>query len=144
MTAFFALYALGSSDDPLLESYQNQFTPTLGFILFALFHITNITVLFSMLIAMLTTSYEAIQEHTDTEWKFSRARLYMDFIKKGSNLPIPFNILPSIINVFQFFYDLIRNRCEITTGDDDEQHDIESLHMKTGVFYLLIKIKLNR
>lgn len=29
------------------------------------------------------------------EWKFARSRLYMEFIKDGSTLPVPFNIIPS-------------------------------------------------
>ena len=58
---FFALYALGEDDDFLLLPYPNQLTPVIGFFLFGFFHIVCITVMFSMLIAMLTTSYEAIQ-----------------------------------------------------------------------------------
>jgi transient receptor potential cation channel subfamily C protein 7 len=92
---FFAIYALGADDDVLIEPFQNTLTPNIGFILFASFHVTNITVLMSMLIAMLTTSYEAIQEDADVEWKFARTRLYMEFIKDGSTLPIPLNIMPT-------------------------------------------------
>ena len=101
---FFAIYALGADDDVLIEPFQNTLTPNIGFILFASFHVTNITVLMSMLIAMLTTSYEAIQEDADVEWKFARTRLYMEFIKDGSTLPIPFNIIPTP----HFFYDTIK------------------------------------
>ena len=91
----FAIYALGADDDPLLEPFQNQLTPILGLIMFALFHVVNITILISMLVAMLTTSFEAIQEHSDVEWKFSRSRLYMEFIKESSALPVPLNIIPT-------------------------------------------------
>lgn len=101
---FFAIYALGADDDVLIEPFQNTLTPNIGFILFASFHVTNITVLMSMLIAMLTTSYEAIQEDADVEWKFARTRLYMEFIKDGSTLPIPFNIIPTP----HFIYDAIK------------------------------------
>ena len=57
---FFALYALGESDDVLIEPYNNQVTPNFGYILFGMFHISNITILLSMLIAMMTSSFESI------------------------------------------------------------------------------------
>ncbi len=80
-TMIFAIYALGEDIDPQLDPYQNQLTPIFGLIMFALFHVVNITILISMLVAMLTTSFESIQAHSDVEWKFSRSRLYMEFIK---------------------------------------------------------------
>ena len=58
---FFALYALGEDDDFLLVPFQNRLTPLIGFLLFGFFHIVSIIIMFSMLIAMLTVSYEAIQ-----------------------------------------------------------------------------------
>jgi uncharacterized membrane protein len=57
---FFALYALGASDDVEISPYSNHLTPGAGYIIFGMFHITNITILISMLIAMLTKSFEDI------------------------------------------------------------------------------------
>ena len=31
--------------------------------------------------------------HSDIEWKFARSQLYMEFIKGGGTLPVPFNII---------------------------------------------------
>jgi transient receptor potential cation channel subfamily C protein 6 len=125
---FFAIYALGADDDVLIEPFQNNLTPNIGFILFASFHVTNITVLMSMLIAMLTTSYEAIQEDTDVEWKFARTRLYMEFIKDGSTLPIPFNIIPtpdSIYNTVKSAMKLVRRDISNTNNSNSEQKSAE-------------------
>jgi hypothetical protein len=125
---FFAIYALGADDDVLIEPFQNNLTPNIGFILFASFHVTNITVLMSMLIAMLTTSYEAIQEDTDVEWKFARTRLYMEFIKDGSTLPIPFNIIPtpdSIYNTVKFAMKLVRRDNSNNNNSHSEQKSAE-------------------
>ena len=36
-----------------------------------------------------------LQEDQDTEWKFSRSKIYMDYIKEGATLPVPLNLLPS-------------------------------------------------
>lgn len=57
---FFALYALGESDDVVIAPFNNNLTPNFGYVLFGMFHITNITVLLSMLISMLTKSFESI------------------------------------------------------------------------------------
>lgn len=57
---FFSLYALGKSDDVVIDPYKNKFTPNLGYILFGMYHISNITILLSMLIAMMTKSFESI------------------------------------------------------------------------------------
>ena len=35
------------------------------------------------------------QREQDVEWKFARSQLYMEYIKAGSTLPVPFNIIPS-------------------------------------------------
>lgn len=36
-----------------------------------------------------------LKEHSDTEWKFARTRLWMSYFEEGSILPPPFNIIPS-------------------------------------------------
>ena len=57
---FFALYTLGEQDDVLIEPFENQLTPNFGYVLFGMFHISNITILMSMLIAMMTKSFDTI------------------------------------------------------------------------------------
>ena len=37
---------------------------------------------------------------SDTEWKFSRSKLYMQYIKEGGSLPVPFNIIPTPKTMF--------------------------------------------
>ena len=60
ITMFFALYTLGESDDAEIRPFINQLTPFFGYILFGMFHIANITILISMLIAMMTKSFDSI------------------------------------------------------------------------------------
>lgn len=60
MTLFFALYTIGDSTDTLIEPYKNELTVAIGYLLFGLFHIANITIMINMLIAMMTKSYENI------------------------------------------------------------------------------------
>lgn len=66
---------------------------TIGYTVYGFFHIGSITILMSMLIAMMTKSYEKIIHHSDTEWKFARSMLYMTYIKEGFTLPAPFNLI---------------------------------------------------
>lgn len=45
-----------------------------------------------------------LQQHSDTEWKFARTKLWMSYFEDSSTLPPPFNVLPSVkwlIRVFR-------------------------------------------
>ncbi len=47
-------------DEYSIEPFHNQLTPLFGLGIFGFYHITNITILMSMLIAMLTKSFDSI------------------------------------------------------------------------------------
>lgn len=94
-TLFFALYFIGDSKVARIDPFENYTTMTIGYTIYALFHIASITVLMSMLIAMMTKSYEKIIHHSDIEWKFARSKLYMTYINEGFTLPVPFNLIPT-------------------------------------------------
>jgi hypothetical protein len=57
---FFALYTIGGGSVVYMNPFSNELTPKFGSILFGVYHITNISILMSMLIAMLTKSFESI------------------------------------------------------------------------------------
>ena len=44
-----------------------------GLLMFGSYSVCNIIVLLNMLIAMMSTSYTAISERSDVEWKFARS-----------------------------------------------------------------------
>ncbi|CAF1399284.1 unnamed protein product, partial [Didymodactylos carnosus] len=71
------------------------FSSNLGFILYGLFAFICVTVLINTLIAMMYESFDTIDERADIEWKFSRSKLYMEYLKHGNTIPIPLNIIPS-------------------------------------------------
>ena len=54
-----------------------------------------------MLIAMMSNSYQLIFERSDTEWKFSRSKLWISYFDAGSTVPVPFNLIPSPKTVFK-------------------------------------------
>lgn len=43
------------------------------------------------------------QEHSDTEWKFARTKLWMSYFEEMGTLPPPFNIFPKPKNILKLF-----------------------------------------
>ncbi|KAG9466333.1 hypothetical protein GDO78_016785 [Eleutherodactylus coqui] len=66
-----------------------------GRILYGLFTIVMVIVLLNMLIAMITNSFQKIEDDADVEWKFARSKLYLSYFREGLTLPVPFNIIPT-------------------------------------------------
>ena len=82
-TVFWSLFGLSEKEGVKLGNYQNTFTETVGYLIYGAFNIASVIVLLNMLIAMMSKSYETIEEHADVEWKFARSKLYMEYIKEG-------------------------------------------------------------
>lgn len=64
-----------------------------GMVLFGAFNIVAVLVALNMLIAILNESYTRISEDLDTEWKFTRTKLWLGWIYKKGVLPPPLNVL---------------------------------------------------
>ncbi|CAH1959080.1 unnamed protein product [Acanthoscelides obtectus] len=71
------------------------FTRFWALLMFGSYSVINIIVLLNMLIAMMSNSYQIISERSDTEWKFARSRLWVNYFDEGDTLPPPFNIVPT-------------------------------------------------
>lgn len=92
--------------------------------MFGSYSVINVIVLLNLLIAMMSNSYAMIdvssdpfsnsyvraiqlfcffQEHSDTEWKFARTKLWMSYFEDSATLPPPFNVLPSVKWVIRIF-----------------------------------------
>ncbi|VDN99651.1 unnamed protein product [Rodentolepis nana] len=106
---------------------------TVGMILFALYHGIIIIVLVNMLIAMMSHSFESIQEDCDVEWKFARTKLWLNYIDNGSTLPAPLNIVPTantltrgLKNLKQFF----RHEADVVAGYARSTHFIKTKREK--------------
>lgn len=108
-TLFFAIYLIGDSKVARIDPFENSSTMSIGYTIYALFHIATITILMSMLIAMMTKSYENIIHHSDTEWKFARSKLYMTYINEGFTLPVPFNLIPAPLITYNSFKECLKN-----------------------------------
>ncbi|CAF4832795.1 unnamed protein product [Rotaria sp. Silwood1] len=92
-TVFWSLFGLAEKEAVELGDYDKRFTEIVGYLIYGAFNIANVIVLLNMLIAMMSKSYETIEEHADVEWKFARS----------GTLPVPFNIIPTPKSVYYLF-----------------------------------------
>ncbi|XP_065366954.1 transient-receptor-potential-like protein [Calliphora vicina] len=100
---FWASFGMVGLDDFELTGIKS-YTRFWGLLMFGSYSVINVIVLLNLLIAMMSNSYAMIDQHSDTEWKFARTKLWMSYFEDTSTLPPPFNILPSVkwlIRVFR-------------------------------------------
>nr|CAI5851753.1 unnamed protein product [Callosobruchus analis] len=90
-----------------LDSFElagiKTYTRFWGLLMFGSYSVINVIVLLNLLIAMMSNSYAMIDEHSDTEWKFARTKLWMSYFEETGTLPPPFNIFPKPKNLFKLF-----------------------------------------
>nr|XP_023013232.1 transient-receptor-potential-like protein [Leptinotarsa decemlineata] len=81
-----------------LDSFEltgiKTYTRFWGLLMFGSYCVINVIVLLNLLIAMMSNSFAAIDEASDTEWKFARTKLWMSYFDETGTLPPPFNIFP--------------------------------------------------
>lgn len=85
-----------------LEAFEltgiKSYTRFWGLLMFGSYSVINVIVLLNLLIAMMSNSYAMIVEHSDTEWKFARTKLWLSYFEESGTLPPPFNIFPTMKN----------------------------------------------
>ncbi|XP_037568492.1 transient-receptor-potential-like protein [Dermacentor silvarum] len=87
---------------------DQPFTKWVGHALLGAYMIMAMTVMINMLIAMMSRSFQDIEDHKDREWKFARSKLWMGYFDEGSTLPPPFNLIISPKSVWYFLRGLLR------------------------------------
>ncbi|KAM5224662.1 LOW QUALITY PROTEIN: short transient receptor potential channel 2-like [Hipposideros larvatus] len=92
----------GMEEHSVVDMPQFLVPEFVGRALCGIFTIVMVIVLLNMLIAMITNSFQKIEDDADVEWKFARSKLYLSYFREGLTLPVPFNILPSPKAVFYF------------------------------------------
>eukprot|EP00112_Aurelia_sp_Birch-Aquarium-sp1_P011271 Seg237.1 transcript_id=Seg237.1/GoldUCD/mRNA.D3Y31 product="Transient receptor potential-gamma protein" protein_id=Seg237.1/GoldUCD/D3Y31 len=63
--------------------------------LFTLYYGVSMIVLLNMLIAMMSNSYQQIENNIEVEHKYAKSQLWVDYIGNENFLPCPFNLIPS-------------------------------------------------
>ncbi|XP_055372723.1 transient-receptor-potential-like protein isoform X2 [Condylostylus longicornis] len=99
---FWASFGMVGLENFELEGIK-AYTRFWGLLMFGSYSVINVIVLLNLLIAMMSNSYAAIVEHSDTEWKFARTKLWMSFFDDSPTLPPPFNIFPSVKWIIRIF-----------------------------------------
>uniref|UniRef100_A0A2K6ELR4 Transient receptor ion channel domain-containing protein n=1 Tax=Propithecus coquereli TaxID=379532 RepID=A0A2K6ELR4_PROCO len=102
----------GMEEHSVVDMPQFLVPEFVGRALYGIFTIVMVIVLLNMLIAMITNSFQKIEDDADVEWKFARSKLYLSYFREGLTLPVPFNILPSPKAVFY----LLRERTLCRSG----------------------------
>ncbi|KAL8559450.1 hypothetical protein ACOMHN_045247 [Nucella lapillus] len=115
ITVFWWIYGRGPMNEALdiPKKYKGgAFTQTVGHLLAAMYHITVIIVLVNLFIAMMARSFEKIVDDVDSEWKFARSLLYMEYIDENCAPPVPLNLLTPVRDVILACINYIRHRRE--------------------------------
>ncbi|XP_078259283.1 short transient receptor potential channel 6-like [Rhinoraja longicauda] len=98
-TLFWAIFGL-SEVKSVVINYDHKFIENIGYVLYGVYHVTMVIVLLNMLIAMINSSFQEIENDADVEWKFARAKLWISYFEEGRTLAVPFNLVPSPKTLF--------------------------------------------
>uniref|UniRef100_A0A4W4HHJ5 Transient receptor ion channel domain-containing protein n=1 Tax=Electrophorus electricus TaxID=8005 RepID=A0A4W4HHJ5_ELEEL len=93
-TLFWSIFGLSEVSSVVLK-YDHKFIENIGYVLYGIYNVTMVVVLLNMLIAMINSSYQEIEDDSDVEWKFARSKLWLSYFDNGKTLPPPFSIVPS-------------------------------------------------
>ncbi|XP_033620084.1 short transient receptor potential channel 2 isoform X3 [Fukomys damarensis] len=101
----------GMEEHKVVDMPQFLVPEFVGRALYGIFTIVMVIVLLNMLIAMITNSFQKIEDDADVEWKFARSKLYLSYFREGLTLPVPFNILPTPKAFFYLLRTIFRFIC---------------------------------
>ncbi|KAK3106625.1 hypothetical protein FSP39_023931 [Pinctada imbricata] len=107
-----------NSDQPMSSltnnSSRNGATVAFGYIIYGLYVFAALVVLMNLLIAVMSNTFQEVQDDRDVEWKFARTELWMTFIEPACPVAPPFNLIPtpkSICGVYRSFRSFVLSLC---------------------------------
>uniref|UniRef100_A0A674N1A0 Transient receptor potential cation channel subfamily C member 2b n=1 Tax=Takifugu rubripes TaxID=31033 RepID=A0A674N1A0_TAKRU len=106
---FWTMFGVANQD--YVDMPQFMLAEFVGRILYGIFTLVIVIVLLNMLIAMITNSFQKIEDDADVEWKFARSKLYLSYFREGLTIPVPFNVIPSPKAVFQILRGIFKQLC---------------------------------
>uniref|UniRef100_A0AAY4E8N4 Transient receptor ion channel domain-containing protein n=1 Tax=Denticeps clupeoides TaxID=299321 RepID=A0AAY4E8N4_9TELE len=125
-TLFWSIFGLSEVSSVVLK-YDHKFIENIGYVLYGIYNVTMVVVLLNMLIAMINSSYQEIEDDSDVEWKFARSKLWLYYFDNGKTLPPPFSVVPSPKSFFYFIRRLIGLlRCRRRGLAKDKEMGIDS------------------
>lgn len=93
---FFALFGLSNDKEMSLTPKNHKGLAYLFQLVFGIYMLITTIVLINLLIAMMSDTYQRIQQQSDMEWKFGRAKLITS-MSKTNMAPAPINLFTSWI-----------------------------------------------
>ncbi|XP_069001774.1 short transient receptor potential channel 2-like [Embiotoca jacksoni] len=117
---FWTMFGVANQD--YVDMPQFVLAEFVGRILYGIFTLVIVIVLLNMLIAMITNSFQKIEDDADVEWKFARSKLYLSYFREGLTIPVPFNIIPSPKAVFYILRGISRQICCCCCPCNSEQN----------------------
>ncbi|XP_070196145.1 serine/threonine-protein phosphatase 6 regulatory ankyrin repeat subunit B-like [Littorina saxatilis] len=123
---FFALFGLVEPDALPPISRSPVWVMDLVKVVFGTYMMVTLIVLINLLIAMMSDTYQRIQQQSDTEWKFGRAKLIRN-MNKTSATPSPLNLFTKAFTYIRVF---IKYRGRVCSTQAQEfihqEEDLES------------------
>uniref|UniRef100_A0A3Q3XFD6 Transient receptor ion channel domain-containing protein n=1 Tax=Mola mola TaxID=94237 RepID=A0A3Q3XFD6_MOLML len=116
---FWTMFGVANQD--YVDMPQFVLAEFVGRILYGIFTLVIVIVLLNMLIAMITNSFQKIEDDADVEWKFARSKLYLSYFREGLTMPVPFNIIPSPKAVF-YILGIFRQICCCCTCNPENKY----------------------
>ncbi|XP_039634488.1 short transient receptor potential channel 2-like isoform X1 [Perca fluviatilis] len=112
----------GMANQEYVDMPQYVVAEFVGRVLYGIFTLIIVIVLLNMLIAMITNSFQKIEDDADVEWKFARSKLYLSYFREGLTMPVPFNIIPSPKAVFYILRGIFRRICCCCTCNSEDKY----------------------
>ncbi|XP_035240098.1 short transient receptor potential channel 2 [Anguilla anguilla] len=106
---FWTMFGVGNQD--YVDMPDFALAEFVGRMLYGIFTLVIVIVLLNMLVAMITNSFQKIEDAADVEWKFARSKLYLSYFREGLTMPAPFNIIPSPKAFFYLVRGIFRRLC---------------------------------
>ncbi|KAG8008344.1 Short transient receptor potential channel 2 [Nibea albiflora] len=117
---FWTMFGVANQD--YVDMPQFVLAEFVGRILYGIFTLVIVIVLLNMLIAMITNSFQKIEDDADVEWKFARSKLYLSYFREGLTMPVPFNIIISPKALFYIVRGIFRRLCCCCTCNSEKNY----------------------
>uniref|UniRef100_A0A8C1YGL2 Transient receptor potential cation channel subfamily C member 2a n=1 Tax=Cyprinus carpio TaxID=7962 RepID=A0A8C1YGL2_CYPCA len=117
----------GMANQEYIDMPDYALAEFVGRIFYGIFTLLIVIVLLNMLIAMISNSFQRIEDDADVEWKFARSKLYLSYFREGLTMPAPFNIIPSPKALFYTLRSICRKICCCSNKKAPEYPPIASL-----------------
>ncbi|XP_061660218.1 short transient receptor potential channel 6a isoform X2 [Syngnathoides biaculeatus] len=130
-TLFWAIFGLSEVRSVVINN-GHKFIENIGYVLYGVYNVTMVIVLLNMLIAMINSSFQEIEDDADVEWKFARAKLWFSYFEEGRTLPVPFNLVPSPKSMLCLSKSINSLVQKYVRGQNDGKHETQLDKMGEG------------